>query len=104
MEPGDGLDVCAAGREEIAFARSSPRDHNVDFIVLTLRGEPLSLRNLLVHMIEEYVHHNGHTRPAPRAHRRTRRPIAPGEPQRLGAASPLMPGKCLARLRLSTSV
>ena len=50
----------AAWREEIAFAEQFTRDHNLDFVGYDSEGEPISLRELLVHMIEEYARHNGH--------------------------------------------
>jgi uncharacterized damage-inducible protein DinB len=50
----------AAWREEIAFAEQFTRDHDLDFAGCDSEGEPVSLRELLVHMIEEYARHNGH--------------------------------------------
>ena len=50
----------AAWREEIAFAVQFTRDHDLDFAGRDSEGEPVSLRELLVHMIEEYARHNGH--------------------------------------------
>jgi len=50
----------AAWREEIAFAEQFTRDHDLDFVGRDSEGEPVSLRELLVHMIEEYARHNGH--------------------------------------------
>jgi uncharacterized damage-inducible protein DinB len=49
-----------AWREEIAFAEQFTRDHDLDFAARDSEGEPISLRELLVHMIEEYARHNGH--------------------------------------------
>jgi uncharacterized damage-inducible protein DinB len=49
-----------AWREEIAFAEQFTRDHDLDFVGRDSEGEPVSLRELLVHMIEEYARHNGH--------------------------------------------
>jgi uncharacterized damage-inducible protein DinB len=49
-----------AWREEIAFAEQFTRDHDLDFVGRDSDGEPVSLRELLVHMIEEYARHNGH--------------------------------------------
>ena len=43
----------AAWREEIAFAGQFTRDHDLDFAGRDSEGEPVSLRELLVHMIEE---------------------------------------------------
>ena len=50
----------AAWREEIAFAEQFVADHDLDFVGTDSQGEPVSLRELLVHMIEEYARHNGH--------------------------------------------
>jgi len=50
----------AAWHEEIAFAEQFTRDHDLDFTGCDSEGEPVSLRELLVHMIEEYARHNGH--------------------------------------------
>ena len=50
----------AAWREEIAFAEQFTRDHDLGFVGCDSEGEPISPRELLVHMIEEYARHNGH--------------------------------------------
>jgi uncharacterized damage-inducible protein DinB len=50
----------AAWRDEVAFAEQFTLDHDLDFIGRDSEGEPVSLRELLVHMIEEYARHNGH--------------------------------------------
>jgi uncharacterized damage-inducible protein DinB len=49
-----------AWREQIAFANEFISDHDFDFVGTDSQGEPVSLRELLVHMIEEYARHNGH--------------------------------------------
>ena len=49
-----------AWREEIAFAEQFTGDHDLGFAGRDSEGEPVSLRELLVHMIEEYARHNGH--------------------------------------------
>jgi uncharacterized damage-inducible protein DinB len=49
-----------AWREETAFADEFIDDHDFDFVGKDSQGEPVSLRELLVHMIEEYARHNGH--------------------------------------------
>ena len=49
-----------AWREEIAFAEQFTRDHDLDFVGRDSEGEPVSLRELLVHMVEEYARHAGH--------------------------------------------
>jgi uncharacterized damage-inducible protein DinB len=50
----------AAWRAEVAFADEFIADHDFDFVGKDSQGEPVSLRELLVHMIEEYARHNGH--------------------------------------------
>jgi uncharacterized damage-inducible protein DinB len=50
----------AAWREEVAFAERFARDTDLGFIGRDSAGNPVSLRELLVHMIEEYARHNGH--------------------------------------------
>jgi uncharacterized damage-inducible protein DinB len=50
----------ARWREEVAFAEEFFRDHDLDFVGSTGDGDPFSLRELIVHMIEEYARHNGH--------------------------------------------
>ncbi|HEX3707034.1 MAG TPA: DinB family protein [Mycobacteriales bacterium] len=49
-----------AWREEIAFAEEWTRNHPLDFVAELGDDERLSLRELLVHMVEEYARHNGH--------------------------------------------
>jgi len=50
----------AAWRAETAFADAFIADHDFDYVGNDGKGEPVSLRELLVHMIEEYARHNGH--------------------------------------------
>ena len=50
----------AAWREEVAFAEQFVHDKDLDLVGRDGAGEPISLRELLVHMIEEYARHNGH--------------------------------------------
>jgi hypothetical protein len=50
----------AAWREEIAFAEQFVCDTDLGFVGHDGVGAPISLRELLVHMIEEYARHNGH--------------------------------------------
>ena len=50
----------AAWRDEVAFAERFARDTDLDFVGHDGDGAPISLRELLVHMIEEYARHNGH--------------------------------------------
>jgi uncharacterized damage-inducible protein DinB len=49
-----------AWRTEVAFTTEFIADHDFDFVGTDSQGEPVSLRELLVHMIEEYARHNGH--------------------------------------------
>ena len=49
-----------AWREEVAFAEDFARETDLGFVGQTGDGSPISLRELLVHMIEEYARHNGH--------------------------------------------
>ena len=50
----------AAWRDEVGFAEQFARDTDLSFVGRDGAGEPVSLRELLVHMIEEYARHNGH--------------------------------------------
>ena len=50
----------AAWREEVAFAEQFTRDTDLGFVGVDSNGDPISLRELLVHMVEEYARHNGH--------------------------------------------
>jgi uncharacterized damage-inducible protein DinB len=59
-DPAVVEEAWAAWSEEIAFAEKFTRDHDLDFIGCDSEGEPVSLRELLVHMVEEYARHNGH--------------------------------------------
>jgi uncharacterized damage-inducible protein DinB len=54
-------DAWKAWREEVAFAEQYV-DRATDLGVTGVDGdgEPISLRELLVHMVEEYARHNGH--------------------------------------------
>jgi uncharacterized damage-inducible protein DinB len=53
-------DAWAAWRDEVAFAEQFAYDTDLDFVGRDGAGQPVSLRELLVHMIEEYARHNGH--------------------------------------------
>jgi uncharacterized damage-inducible protein DinB len=53
-------DAWRAWHDEVAFAEQFARDTDLDFVGRDGAGEPVSLRELLVHMIEEYARHNGH--------------------------------------------
>jgi uncharacterized damage-inducible protein DinB len=59
-DPAVVEEAWAAWRDEVAFAEQFTRDHDLDFVAHDSDGEPISLRELLVHMIEEYARHNGH--------------------------------------------
>ena len=50
----------AAWRDEVAFAEQFTRETELDFVGMDGAGSPISLRELLVHMVEEYARHNGH--------------------------------------------
>jgi uncharacterized damage-inducible protein DinB len=50
----------AAWQEEVTFAEEFARETDLSFVGRDGAGEPISLRELLVHMIEEYARHNGH--------------------------------------------
>jgi uncharacterized damage-inducible protein DinB len=50
----------AAWRDEIAYADAFIADHDFDHVGTDGDGEPVSLRELMVHLIEEYARHNGH--------------------------------------------
>ncbi len=49
-----------AWRDEVSFAEQFTRDTHLDFVSVDDAGTSMSLRELLVHMIEEYARHNGH--------------------------------------------
>ncbi|HST47391.1 DinB family protein [Jatrophihabitans sp.] len=49
-----------AWREEVAFSEQFTRETDLGFVGADSTGSPVSLRELLVHMIEEYARHNGH--------------------------------------------
>jgi len=59
-DPAVAEEAWAAWRVEIVFAEQFTRDHDLDFVGHDSEGEPVLLRELLVHMIEEYARHNGH--------------------------------------------
>jgi uncharacterized damage-inducible protein DinB len=59
-DPAAVQEAWTAWREEVAFADQFTREHDLGFIGHDSEGEPISLRELLVHMIEEYARHNGH--------------------------------------------
>jgi uncharacterized damage-inducible protein DinB len=59
-DPAVVEEAWTAWRGEVAFADEFIDDHDFDFVGKDSQGEPVSLRELLVHMIEEYARHNGH--------------------------------------------
>lgn len=59
-DPAVVEEAWAAWREEIAFADHFTAGHDLDFLGHVSPEDPISLRELLVHMIEEYARHNGH--------------------------------------------
>jgi uncharacterized damage-inducible protein DinB len=50
----------AAWRDEVAYAEQFTVETDLGFVGQDGDGNPISLRELLVHMIEEYARHNGH--------------------------------------------
>jgi len=59
-DPAVVAEAWAAWREETAFSDQFIKEHDLDFVGQDSLGDPVSLRELLVHMIEEYARHNGH--------------------------------------------
>jgi uncharacterized damage-inducible protein DinB len=59
-DPAVVEEAWTAWRDEVAFAEQFTRDHDLGFVGVNQSGPPLSLRELLVHMVEEYARHNGH--------------------------------------------
>jgi uncharacterized damage-inducible protein DinB len=59
-DPAVVEEAWAAWRDEVAFAEQFTRDHDLGFIGHDSEGGLVLLRELLVHMIEEYARHNGH--------------------------------------------
>ncbi|HUN30397.1 MAG TPA: DinB family protein [Trebonia sp.] len=59
-DPAVVAEAFAAWRAEIAFAEEFTDRHDLDFTAKAGEGDPIALRELLVHMIEEYARHNGH--------------------------------------------
>jgi len=53
-------DAWAAWRAEVAFAEQFASNTDLSFVGRDGAGRPISLRELLIHMIEEYARHNGH--------------------------------------------
>jgi len=59
-DPAVVEEAWAAWHEEVAFAERFASQHDLGFVGSDSEGEPVSLRELLVHMVEEYARHNGH--------------------------------------------
>jgi uncharacterized damage-inducible protein DinB len=59
-DPAVAEEAFAAWRAEIAFADEFIACHDLEFVAADGGGTQLSLRELLLHMIEEYARHNGH--------------------------------------------
>jgi uncharacterized damage-inducible protein DinB len=59
-DPAVVEEAWASWRDEMAFADEFVRGHEMDFVGADSVGDPVSLRELLAHMIEEYARHNGH--------------------------------------------
>jgi uncharacterized damage-inducible protein DinB len=59
-DPAVVAEAWAAWRTEVAFANEFIADHDFDYVGKDSEGEPVSVRELIVHMIEEYARHNGH--------------------------------------------
>ena len=59
-DPAVVEEAWSAWREEVAFAEEFTTGTDLGFVSHDGAGEPLSLRELLVHMVEEYARHNGH--------------------------------------------
>jgi uncharacterized damage-inducible protein DinB len=59
-DPAVVEEAFAAWRAEVAFADEFAARHELDFAAEDGGGEQVSLREILVHMIEEYARHNGH--------------------------------------------
>lgn len=58
-DPAAVAEACVAWGEEVAFAEQFTRDHDLGFAGRDSEGEAVWLRELLVHMIEEYARLNG---------------------------------------------
>ena len=59
-DPAVVQEAWAAWQEEVAFAEEFAREVDLDAVGRTSSGDPISAREMLVHMIEEYARHNGH--------------------------------------------
>src|SRR5919205_576891 len=59
-DPAVVEEAWAAWREEVAFAEEFTAATDLSFVGHDGAGQEISLRELLVHMVEEYARHNGH--------------------------------------------
>ncbi len=59
-DPAVVEEAWSAWHEEVAFAEQFARETDLGLVGRDSAGNPISLRELLVHMIEEYARHNGH--------------------------------------------
>ena len=59
-DPAVVEEAWTAWRDEVAFAEEFTASTDLSFVGRDGEGEPVSLRELLVHMVEEYARHNGH--------------------------------------------
>jgi uncharacterized damage-inducible protein DinB len=60
-DPAVVEDAWRAWRAEVAFAESFVNEApDLGIVGSDARHDPISLRELLVHMVEEYARHNGH--------------------------------------------
>jgi uncharacterized damage-inducible protein DinB len=63
FEDVDGADVAAdlaAYRAQVARSQERVAGHGLDETFTGFRGRPVSLRWLVIHLIQEYARHNGH--------------------------------------------
>ncbi|MDX3076202.1 DinB family protein [Streptomyces sp. MI02-7b] len=60
LDKADTAEAFATWRAEIAHARELALGRSLDDIGLGRRKNPVSLRWIYIHMIEEYARHNGH--------------------------------------------
>ena len=59
-DPAVVEEAWAAWHDEVAFAEQYALDTDLGFVGSDSSGNPVSLREMLVHMVEEYARHNGH--------------------------------------------
>ncbi|MGH7911397.1 MAG: DinB family protein [Candidatus Dormibacteraceae bacterium] len=59
-DPDVVAEAWASWTREVAFAEAFASDGDLAWVGQDGAGDPISLRELLVHMVEEYARHNGH--------------------------------------------